>query len=355
MNSKILTVIVPSYNMEALLEKDLQSLQISKKRQRIEVIVVNDGSKDRTLEIAKDFQNCYPDTFTLIDKENGNYGSCINAGVKIAKGKYIKILDADDYVDTDNFEALVDCLENIDADVVVNDYQKLYTGGKSENFEYSFPAMQTLKIADIYDEDSFSTLLLPALTYRTSILRDMGYSQTEGISYTDMEWCYSPMTQMSTLFYFNHYVYKYIMGREGQTMNPEVYRKRLPHLFQCLHSLMDSVDYQKLAPWAKRFADEQLAKHACAIYRYHLIEHPEVSRHLLSDFDAALEEKNPKVYTICGSAEYRNKIPYKFVEEWRTGRHEFIPVSVRCKEFVYDVLGTIHYYFLKTYNPELKR
>lgn len=355
MRQKILTVIVPSYNMEALLERDLQSLLITKDPQRLEVIVVNDGSKDQTLMIAQKFQCRYPETFTIIDKPNGNYGSCINAGLKAATGKYIKIMDADDYFDTVVFEAFIDCLEKIDADVVVNDYKKIYTGGKQEEFEYSFPSMQTIKIAEVYEESLFSSLLLPAITYRTSILREMGYHQSEGISYTDMEWCYLPMTQMDTLFYFNRPIYMYIMGREGQTMDPDIYHKRIPHIFKCFYSLMESVENKELLPWAKRFSIEQLAKHACAIYRYHLIDNPKCERQLLWEFDAVLKIKNPEVYAICGKAEYRKKISYRYVEEWRLGRHEFIPFSVRAKEVVYDILGTIHYYFLKFFNPELKR
>ena len=355
MKQKILTVIVPSYNMEALLRKDLQSLLISKNPQRLEVIVINDGSKDQTLVIAQEFQSRFPETFEVIDKPNGNYGSCINAGLKVATGKYIKIMDADDYFDTEVFEAFIDCLEKIDADVVVNDYKKIYTGGKQEEFEYSFPSMQTIEIAEVYEESLFSSLLLPAITYRTSILRKMEYHQSEGISYTDMEWCYSPMTQMTTLFYFNRPIYMYIMGREGQTMDPNIYQQRIPHIFKCLHSLMGSVENKELVPWAKRFAVEQLAKHACAMYRYHLIDNPKYQRQLLWDFDAVLKEKNPEVYEICGTAEYRKKISYRYVEEWRLGRHEFIPFSVRAKEVVYDILGTIHYCFLKFFNPELKR
>lgn len=341
--------------MEALLAKDLQTLVIAERSERLEVIVVNDGSKDNTLAIARDFERRYPETFTVIDKENGNYGSCINAGLAVATGKYVKILDADDSVVTEAFEALVDCLETTDADVIVNDYQKIYTGGKREDFTYSFPAGKTVNIADIYSEDSFSTLLLPALTYRTSILRDMGYRQTEGISYTDMEWCYAPMTQMSTLYYFNRPVYMYLMGREGQTMDPEIYRKRLPQLFQCMHSLLNALDDLTLAPWAKCFANEQIAKHSIAMYRYHLIDHHGESRRMLTTFDAALKEKNPEVYEICGAVEYRKKIPYRFVYEWRSGRHENIPASVRAKEILYDTLGTIHYYILKAFNPDLKR
>lgn len=352
---KVLSIIVPSFNMEDYLAKGIESVLGISNSSALDVIVVNDGSKDRTLEIALGIEHRYPDVVTVVDKENGNYGSCINAALKAARGKYVKVLDADDYVDTTAFEALVSILGTVDADVVVNDYQKVYIGGKKKDFTYSFPSGRTMVIADIYDEASFSTLLLPALTYRLDILRKMGYRQTEGISYTDMEWCYSPMTQMTTMFYFNRSVYMYVMGREGQTMDPIVYRKRMPQLFQCIHSLMNSLDTLTLLPWARRFANEQLYKHSLVMYRFYLVNNPNESRSLLADFDAALKERNKEVYELCGMCEYRKKIPYYFVDEWRKGLHDYIPRIVRFKEFVYDVLGSIHYYLLKTFNPEMKR
>lgn len=350
-----MSIIVPSYNMEDYLTKGLESILGISDPSVLDVIVVNDGSKDNTLKIAHSFELQYSGILTVIDKENGNYGSCINAALKKARGKYVRVLDADDYVDTVAFEAFVDILGAIDADVIINDYQKVYISGKKKDFTYSFPAGKTMVIADMYDEVSFSTLLLPALTYRLEILIKMGYHQTEGISYTDIEWCYSPMTQMSTLFYFNRPIYMYVMGREGQTMDPVVYRKRISQLFQCLHSLMNSLDTLALPPWAKRFTNEQLYKHSIMIYRFYLVDNPKESRGLLADFDAALKENNKEVYELCGRCEYRKKIPYHFVDEWRSGRHNYIPKVIRFKETVYDVLGSIHYYMLKIFNPDLKR
>lgn len=353
--NKILTVIVPSYNMEALLADDLKSLTIRKNANLLEVLVVNDGSKDKTLDIAKSFADRFPEIFTVIDKPNGNYGSCINAGLKVATGKYIRVMDADDHVDTNAFEAFIDCLKEIDADMVVSNYQKVYACGKREEFTFDFPVGKVSAIPDIYNEDSFSTLLLPALTYRTSILRTMNYRQTEGISYTDMEWCFAPVTQMKTLYYFNQSVYMYVIGRTGQTMDPNIYLKSMPQLFRCLHEIMNSIDYTTLTPWAYRFANEQLAKHAEHVYRFYLVEHPKEERSLLRTFDKELESANPEVYKLCGKIEYRKKIAFHFIEEWRSGRREFIPSSVRTKENVYNFLGTIHYYILKLFNPDLKR
>ena len=97
MSAKLLTVIVPSYNMEKYLLKCLGSLIVAPElMERIEVIVVNDGSTDRTSEIAHSFEVKFPGVFRVIDKENGHYGSCVNAGLKMASGVFAKILDADD-------------------------------------------------------------------------------------------------------------------------------------------------------------------------------------------------------------------------------------------------------------------
>lgn len=96
----ILSIIIPTYNMEKYLDKCLASLIIEDKElmRQLEVLVVIDGAKDRSSEIAHTYQNRFADTFRVIDKENGNYGSCINRGLKEATGRYVKVLDADDYL-----------------------------------------------------------------------------------------------------------------------------------------------------------------------------------------------------------------------------------------------------------------
>lgn len=99
--NKILTIIIPTYNMEKYLRRCLDSLIIDEEgMKQLEVLVINDGSKDSSSQIAHEYQDKYPDTYRVIDKENGNYGSCINRGLKEATGKYVKVLDADDWYNT---------------------------------------------------------------------------------------------------------------------------------------------------------------------------------------------------------------------------------------------------------------
>ena len=87
---KVLTVVIPTYNMERYLRYCLDSLCVSRGGEALEVLVVNDGSKDTSSAIAHEYEQKHPGIFRVIDKENGNYGSCVNRGLAEAKGKYIK-------------------------------------------------------------------------------------------------------------------------------------------------------------------------------------------------------------------------------------------------------------------------
>ena len=92
---KILTVTVPSYNVEKFLENTLDSFVDERVLDDIEVLIVDDGSKDKTAEIGRKYEEKYPDTFRVISKENGGHGSTINRGIGEAKGKYFKVVDGD--------------------------------------------------------------------------------------------------------------------------------------------------------------------------------------------------------------------------------------------------------------------
>ena len=102
---KNLTIIVPDYNMEEYLAKCCESVVVAPElMERLEVLVVNDGSTDGTSEIAHVFERRYPGSFRVIDKQNGHYGSCVNRGLAEAKGEFVKLLDADDTYDKAEFE-----------------------------------------------------------------------------------------------------------------------------------------------------------------------------------------------------------------------------------------------------------
>ena len=183
---KTISIIIPTYNMEAYLAKCLSSLVMDKGMERVEAIVVNDGSKDGSLAIAKDFAGKYPSTFRIIDKPNGNYGSCINAALKVATGKYVKVLDADDSFDNDSFREFVDVLDRTDVDLVLND--KMNVGPDGETL--SALKYTQKDVFDFFKESDgrlFISIMMHNVTYRRSIFNRIDYNQSEGIFYTDNE------------------------------------------------------------------------------------------------------------------------------------------------------------------------
>ena len=222
---KILSIIIPSYNMEAYLAKGLDSVLSIDNPSPLDVIVVNDGSKDGTLEIARSYATRFPGIVNVIDKENGHYGSCINAGLKIAQGKYVRILDADDSFYTDEFEEFVKFLKTTDADLIVNDYKKEYINGNAVEYTYDLPRNKIVSFCDYVASDTISEILLPAVTYRLGLIRDIGYRQLEGMPYTDTQWVFMPILNVRTLAYFDKPVYRYLIGREGQSVSSEVFKK----------------------------------------------------------------------------------------------------------------------------------
>ena len=221
---KILSIIVPSYNMEAFLDRSLSSLIVGTPlMERLEVLVVNDGSKDRTSEIAHGYESRFPGTFRVIDKANGHYGSCVNAGLEQASGKYVKVLDADDYFG-ERFADYLAFLTTVDADLILTDNVVVDEAGViTDRRSFNLPKDKVISLAEMMPASSHLNHF--NITHRTSILKDNGYRQTEGISYTDLEWTTTPLSHIKSFAYCPITVYHYLRGRDGQSVDI-AYRKK---------------------------------------------------------------------------------------------------------------------------------
>ena len=220
---KLLTIVVPTYNMENYLRKCLDSLLVSDKNLNyLEILVINDGSKDSSSLIAHEYESRFPGTFRVIDKENGNYGSCINRGLREATGKYFRILDADDSFDTQALDSFIDALSLCNApDVYFTNYKMIGSEGKciSYNKTTITKGLQYFKNIDFIGTSNEHLLTMHCITYRTEFLRSSGLHQQEGISYTDIEYCYFPLKIANTFCYINIVLYLYLVGRDGQTIS----------------------------------------------------------------------------------------------------------------------------------------
>lgn len=125
-----LSIIVPIYNVEDYLEECLESLY-NIKNIELEIILVNDGSKDNSFKIMEKFKDMYPEKTVLINKENGGLSSARNAGMKAAVGEYISFIDSDDFIDVDEFERFFKEGQKDKLDVIVGN-MRYYTPEKQE-------------------------------------------------------------------------------------------------------------------------------------------------------------------------------------------------------------------------------
>ena len=237
---KLLTIIVPSYNMEAYLAQNLDSLLIGGEAQAyLDVIVVNDGSTDRTAEIAQTYVRRFPDSVRLLSKPNGHYGSCVNAGLAVARGTYVRILDGDDSMDKAAFARYVQWLAEEQTrggsvDLVVSDWVKVDPDGVPfETRHYGFPKGR----CTIFDLGR-TELFAGGVAYRTALLREMNYRQTEGCAYTDVEWVNFPLAFVQTVLYFPSPVLRYLIGRKGQSVEVDTYLRGMPTVLELILGCM---------------------------------------------------------------------------------------------------------------------
>lgn len=322
MTEKILTIVIPSYNMQQYLPQCLDSLLVSD-LERVEVLVVNDGSRDRTSEIGHEYECRFPKSIIVIDKENGNYGSCINAALKIASGKYIKILDADDSFEKDNFERFITYLENVDVDLVVANYVIVNSLGEITSQRI---------LSDIeYQEQSFENILditkrvgvfeMHCVTYKREILRNINYYQMEGISYTDQQWMLVPMVYVNSVAFFSKFVYRYLIGRDGQTVALESRLRSIrQHAIMCL-GLVDEYNkvYFKISEAKRCYLDYRIVNCQLPyIYRTYLLKQSDFEKYAeLKEFDEALKKKNYSIYNSLNHEKIASFSPFHYITYWR--------------------------------------
>lgn len=322
---KILTIVIPTYNMQDYLRRCLDSLIVPEEQMKqLEVLVVNDGSKDNSSAIAHEYQDKYPGTFRVIDKENGNYGSCVNRGLKEANGKYIKILDADDWFDTIGFDLLIKDLDTIDVDLILTDYDVIDMAGNCENQRISFPKLNKHNVYDVDKSDVLSVISgfqMHSAVYSVDLLRKMNYKQTEGISYTDQEWIYYPLYKAQTIVYFDYVVYHYMVGRDGQTMDPKVLKKSIPHTLQGTKAMLSYyVLYNKndLSAARCKYLAGKIEGRLLYLYRFCLLKSDsKTDLKLLEKLEKFVKQNSLEIYKKLQYALVSKKCPIPYVFYWR--------------------------------------
>ena len=337
--NKVLSIIIPTYNMEKYLRKCLDSLIVSDENlQKLEVLVINDGSKDSSSQIAYEYEAKYPQTFRVIDKENGNYGSCINRGMKEATGKYVKILDADDYYNRVVFDHFIFFLQKRDVDVVISDFNIVDEYGNClSEFTYNLPTDQFFNLCDIPTEMT-PFLIHHAITYKRELFSRFIYKQTEGISYTDDEWIFKPMMWVNTAQYFPETLYMYLRGREGQTFDPKVLKRSLEQRIEVIKEMTRF--YEENAPLCFSqnfsFVTEKLERRITPLYMYHLILYPSsINRKRIKVFDSYLSEVSPTIFHSLNTV--KSKKGWHYIRQWRAMNYSYWTPMLIAMRFKWNI------------------
>ena len=312
--SKLLTIIIPTYNMEGLLGRCLDSLIVPEdEAKELEVLVIIDGATDHSSEIAHEYEARFPEVFCVIDKPNGNYGSCINRGLAEARGKYIKVLDADDTFNTTALRQLINHLLNIDTDLVLTNYCICDNDGRcTEHKTFEAPTQSMLCTRDLGKLGPH--MAMHAVTYKTENLRNIGYTQTEGISYTDQEWIYRPMTTIKSFTYLNIDLYNYTVGRSGQTMDLSSLSRNMHHNLTVMRSMISTYNATPDNSDIYEYLRRRIEGYAEYVYSLYLFNMKVMDVKPLIDFDRELKSSCPTLYRFIGKLR-AGKLPH--VRLWR--------------------------------------
>lgn len=309
---KLLTVVVPSYNVEKYLEETLESFVIPEIMDDLEVLIVNDGSKDRTPEIGAAYEMRYPQTFRLISKENGGHGSTINRGIEEAKGTYFKVVDGDDWVDREGFTELIHRLKTSDADYVVTNYYKVNDVTKEKKLE-EFPYLKTHPKCRFEEVVGNTDILMHALVIRTAILKENGIRLDEHCFYVDNEYITFPVPYVETVEYYEIPVYMYRLAQATQSVSMQGFQKHLPdHVKVTMRLVQFAAKYSEMLEESKETFQAQKKKaeylnnraavmvgDQAGIFASFPGRDEEVRRQFLA-FDAEVKKTSEEIYRLSG-------------------------------------------------------
>jgi len=253
---KLLTVTVPCYNSQDYMEKCIDSLLVG--GNRLEIIIINDGSKDQTGAIADRYAARYPEIVRVIHQENGGHGEGINQGLRHATGKYFKVVDSDDCMSTD-FPAFLEQLERQDVDLFVTNYFYTHTDGigdRSICYENALPVGHPFTWQDTKRFRIYQLLTLHSCTFRTELMRKWPTVLPKHVFYEDNLMVYMTLPFVKTMYYQNVDLYRYTIGREGQSVQEDVSMRRYTHQLlvaeRCFTSCrLDSIADTRLKKYLK--------------------------------------------------------------------------------------------------------
>ena len=249
---KLISIAVPCYNSAEYMRKCIESLLVG--GEEVEIIIVNDGSKDDTAKIADEYVEKYPTIVKAIHKENGGHGSGVNAGIKNATGLYYKVVDSDDWVDEEAYKKLLDTVrshvaEGKEADLYITNYVYEHAADNTTNVIHYRKELKSGVLMDWKKVKKFRMsrfLMMHSLLFKVSILRESNTVLPEKTFYVDNYYAYNPLPYTKTIFYLDVDLYRYFIGRADQSVNVTNLVKRYEQQMRVSYCISDAYTYDQL-------------------------------------------------------------------------------------------------------------
>ena len=242
---KYISFAIPSYNSEDYMSHAIESILPG--GEDVEIIVVNDGSKDGTSEIAHEYKNKYPNIVRVVDKDNGGHGDAVNSGLSHATGKYFKVVDSDDWVDEDSLHKILEFLKELEEedkeiDMLISNYVYEKEGAahkKCIHYRNVLPQDEVFTWDDVGRFRLDQYILMHSVIYRTSMLKLSQMTLPKHTFYVDNIYVYYPLPYVRKIYYLDVDFYHYFIGREDQSVNEKVMISRIDQQIFVTKTMID--------------------------------------------------------------------------------------------------------------------
>lgn len=230
---KLLSIAIPAYNSQDYLDRCVESLLVG--GEDVEILIIDDGSTDRTGEIADEYEAKYPTIIKAVHKVNGGHGSAVNAGIDHASGIFFKVVDSDDWVKESAYKKILDVLRDMvkgdkTLDMLVSNFVYEKVGEKRHkvmSYRRILPQNELFSWSDIKHFPKGKYILMHSVIFRTKLLRECGLRLPEHTFYVDNLFVFQPLPYVKTIYYIDVNFYRYFIGRDDQSVNENVMIKRV--------------------------------------------------------------------------------------------------------------------------------
>ena len=251
---KILTVVIPCYNSESYMRKAIESVLPG--GEDVEILIIDDGSKkDRTLEVAKSYEERYPGIVRAIHQKNKGHGGAVNTGIQEATGTYFKVVDSDDWLDSKALIRVIKRLKLLEerhtpVDMMLTNFLYDKEGAWHKNvmqFRHAFPQNRIISWDDMGHMKQTQYILMHNIIYRHDVLIKSGLKLPLHTFYVDNLFGFQPLPYCEKLYYMDVNLYHYMIGREDQSVNEKVMLSRIDQQIRVNKLMIDAFTQQNFS------------------------------------------------------------------------------------------------------------